>query len=63
VYFYSAAMVASLLLLGWMGFLRLRMFYGPNKVNKLAFKPLNWAAFALGCKFIGQVLTLMFAPA
>jgi hypothetical protein len=58
--FYSGTMAVTLCLLGWMGFLRVKMFYGNYKINKLTFQPFKWAAFALSCKFIGQILYLIF---
>lgn len=61
--FYSGAIAVTICLLGWNAFLRVKMFYGNQKINKLTFRPLNWAAFALSFKFIGQILYLIFKPA
>ena len=49
-------------LIAWMGYLRIKMFYGNYKVNKLTFRPFQWAAFALVFKVVGQLLYLTFAP-
>jgi hypothetical protein len=54
----TVIMTTVLILLGWAIFLKIKIFYGSDKVNKLTFKPFNAAIFTLSLRLVSLILGL-----
>lgn len=52
----TVMMTTSLVLLGWAIALKIKIYYGSDKVNKLTFKPFNAAICALSLRLVSFIV-------